>query len=69
MQTVALERTGVEFKVCQFPVVGILRIDGNAADWAIVPQDYTIGINQLKDKVNNTAPDKKDLDVKVTLGR
>jgi hypothetical protein len=68
MQALALERTGVEFKIFQFPADRIPRIDGNADDWAIVPDDHVIGMDQLKDTVNNTARDKNDLDVKVKVG-
>jgi hypothetical protein len=68
IQAVALERTGVEFKIFQFPATEIPRIDGNADDWAIVPDDYAIGMEQLKDTVNNTPLDRKDLDVKVKVG-
>ena len=64
----ALERPGVEFKIFQFPADRIPRIDGKADDWAIVPESYSIGSDQLKDTVNNTVPDKKDLDVKVKVG-
>ena len=68
MPVLALERPGVEFKVFQFPADKIPRIDGNADDWAIVPESYAIGSDQLKDTVNNTKRDPKDLDVKVKVG-
>ena len=64
----ALERPGVEFKIFQFPPNQIPRIDGTAEDWAIVPESYAIGSDQLKDTVNQTARDPKDLDVKVKVG-
>lgn len=64
----ALERPGVEFKIFQFPADRIPRIDGKSDDWAIVPESYAIGSDQLKDTVNNTVPDKRDLDVKVKVG-
>jgi hypothetical protein len=64
----ALERPGVEFKVFQFPADRIPRIDGKVDDWAMVPASYSIGIDQLKDTVNNTPMDKKDLDVNVKVG-
>lgn len=64
----ALERPGVEFKIFQFPADKIPRIDGKPDDWAIVPESYAIGSDQLKDTVNNTLPDKRDLDVKVKVG-
>jgi len=64
----ALERPGIEFKVFQFPANQIPRIDGKVDDWAGVPPSYSIGIDQLKDTVNNTPMDKKDLDVTVKVG-
>src|SRR5688572_12480277 len=68
LQSLALERPGVEFKIFQFPAGQIPRIDGNADDWAIVPESFAVGQDQLKDTVNNTPADKKDLDVKVKVG-
>jgi len=68
LPALALERPGVEFKVFQFPANQIPRIDGKTDDWAIVPQSYAIGSNQLKDTVNNTPRDPRDLDVKVKVG-
>ncbi|MDX1984744.1 MAG: PKD domain-containing protein [Bryobacteraceae bacterium] len=64
----ALERPGVEFKIFQFPASQIPRIDGDTADWSMVPESYAIGIDQLKDTVNNTPLDRSDLDVKVKAG-
>ncbi len=64
----ALERPGVEFKIFQFPANRIPTIDGSAADWSIVPESYAIGTNELRDTVNNTKRDPKDLDVKVKVG-
>ncbi len=64
----ALERPDVEFKVFQFPADMIPRIDGDASDWDMVPDSYVIGQDQLRDTVNKTAYDPKDLDVNVTVG-
>jgi len=64
----ALERPDVEFKIFQFPPNMIPRIDGDAGDWEIVPEDYFIGMDQLKDTGNNTKIDKNDLDVTVRAG-
>jgi hypothetical protein len=44
-----LERQDVTFKVFQFPPNMIPRIDGNADDWAMVPDSYAIGMDQLED--------------------
>ncbi|MGI0134275.1 MAG: PKD domain-containing protein, partial [Candidatus Micrarchaeaceae archaeon] len=67
-----LARPGVTFKVFQFPPNMIPRIDGKTDDWAIVPDSYAIGMDQL---VNTEAPggqgvnrNPKDLDVKVKVG-
>ena len=66
---VALDRPGTTFKIFQFPPNMIPRIDGNADDWAMVPEDYAIGIDQLVDDSGKfKAPDKTNLDVKVKVG-
>ena len=54
----ALERTNVVFKIFQFPANMLPRIDGNADDWKIVPDDYSIGMDQL---VDDTHPDRKPI--------
>ena len=64
----ALERPGIEFPIFQFPPNQIPRIDGKIDDWALVPASYSIPTTQLKDTVNNTPLDPKDLDVKVKVG-
>ena len=43
----AVEKPDITFKVFQFPADKIPRIDGNADDWAMVPEDYVIGMDQL----------------------
>jgi len=64
-----LDRPGVVFKIFQFPADRIPRIDGNADDWKIVPDDYAIGMDQLVDDTHpGRKPDPKDLDVKVKVG-
>jgi hypothetical protein len=69
---IALERPDVTFKVFQFPPDMIPRIDGNADDWAMVPDSYAIGMDQLEDTEapggHGTNRDPKDLDVKVKVG-
>src|SRR5258708_2302497 len=66
----ALARPGVEFKIFQFPADKIPRIDGDPSDWAMVPDSYAIGMDQLKETVKGRGfnYDKKDLDVKVKVG-
>lgn len=57
------------YKIFQFPPDKIPRIDGDASDWAIVPESYAIGIDQLVDDSKiNAQPDPKQLDVKVRVG-
>jgi hypothetical protein len=66
---VALDRPETTFKIFQFPPNMIPRIDGNADDWAMVPEDYAIGIDQLVDDTGKfKAPDKTNLDVHVKVG-
>jgi hypothetical protein len=67
-QVLGLARPDMEFKIFQFPKDKIPQIDGNADDWAIVPDSYNIGVDQLKDTVHNTPIDKNDLDVNVKVG-
>src|SRR5215510_11732685 len=66
----AVERPGIEYKIFQFPADKIPRIDGDPSDWSMVPETYSIGIDQLSDtlKGHGTKYDKKDLDVKVKVG-
>src|SRR5713226_9474470 len=66
----ALERPDVEYKIFQFPADKIPRIDGEPSDWSIVPENYSIGIDQLKETTKGRGfnYDKKDLDVKVKVG-
>ena len=66
----ALDRPGVEFKIFQFPADRIPRIDGDPADWAIVPEAYAVGLDQLRETPEGRAPnlDRKSLDVKVRVG-
>jgi PKD domain len=66
---VALEKPDVTYPVFQFPPDHIPRIDGNADDWAMVPESYVIGTDQLTDDSGQHAhPDPKTLDVRVRVG-
>jgi hypothetical protein len=65
-----LERPDVEFKIFQFPADKIPRIDGHTDDWSVVPDSYTISMDQLRETVIGIG-DKRDpvnLDVKVKVG-
>jgi hypothetical protein len=65
----ALDRPGTTFKIFQFPPNMIPRIDGDASDWSIVPDDYAIGMDQLVDDMKHfDKPDPKELDAKVKFG-
>ena len=64
----ALERPDKEFKIFQFPPNMIPRIDGKTDDWNIVPDGYSVGIDELRDTVGNNPIDRKDLDVTVKVG-
>lgn len=61
---------GVTYKIFQFPDKSLPTIDGKAADWKIVPRDYTIDGSHLKDTVmgKGTKMDPEDLAVEVTVG-
>lgn len=65
-----LQRPDVEYKIFQFPADQIPRIDGVADDWSIVPDEYAIGMDQLKETVAGMGQqhDPKNLDVKVKVG-
>ena len=66
---VGLERTNVIFKVFQFPADMIPRIDGKTDDWDIVPEEYSVGTDQLVDDTGkHPAPDPKTLAVRVKVG-
>jgi hypothetical protein len=65
----ALEKPDHTYPVFQFPADQIPRIDGDASDWAIVPESYVIGTDQLRDDTKkHAAPDPKTLDVRVRVG-
>ncbi len=65
----ALEKPNVTYQVYQFPTDKIPRIDGDASDWAMVPESYVIGTDQLwDDSKKHPAPDPKTLDVRVKVG-
>ena len=59
-----------EFKIFQFPQNQIPRIDGDFSDWKMVPDSYTIGIEELKNTKfgEGEAQNPKDFDLKVKVG-
>lgn len=57
------------FKVFQFPRTAIPRIDGEFSDWDLVPDSYTVPIEEMwDDSGKHLAIDKKTLDIKVKVG-
>jgi hypothetical protein len=65
----ALEKPNITYQVFQFPADKTPRIDGDATDWAMVPESYVIDRSQL----HNTAPNppatgEKTLAVRVKVG-
>lgn len=69
-QGTGIQRPEIEFPIFQFPANKIPRIDGESDDWSIVPENYSIGMDQLKDTVggNGDNRDPSNLDVKVKVG-
>lgn len=67
---VSFSRPEKEFKIFQFPIDQIPRIDGNFSDWDMVPQSYSIGLDELMDTENGhgTNLDPKDFDISVKAG-
>jgi hypothetical protein len=64
-----LEKPAVTYKIFQFPADKIPRIDGNIDDWAMVPETYVVGTDQLRDDTGKHAgPDPRTLDVRVRVG-
>jgi hypothetical protein len=65
----ALEKPNTTYQVFQFPADQIPRIDGDTADWAMVPANYVVGKDQL---VNDTkippATGDQSLAVRVKVG-
>ena len=60
---VAHQPEGELFFVVQFPDGGTPDIDGNDADWAGVPAEYTIGIDKLYDPSQFQSADRGGADV------
>jgi len=57
------------YKVFQFPANKIPTINGDAADWQLVPESYAIKTNQLRDDTKHyDSINKKTLDVSVKVG-
>lgn len=64
-----LAQSDTIFKIFQFPADKIPCIDGNTADWDIVPDEYAIGNDHLiDDNRRHDFADPKNLEVKVRVG-
>ena len=64
----AVEKPDTTYPIFQFPANMIPRIDGNTADWDMVPESYVIGTDQLRDdsrKHEGIDPGTLDVRVKV----
>lgn len=65
----ALEKPGLTYQIFQFPADKIPRIDGDAADWVMVPEAYVIGKDQLtNDSKTPPAAGDRSLGVRVKVG-
>jgi PKD domain len=63
------EKPDTTLQIFQFPADQIPRIDGNDDDWAIVPESYVVGIDQMTDdSKKHTRPDPKQIDARVRVG-
>lgn len=60
----------MEYRIFQFPKHMMPHIDGDFSDWEMVPDEYTIGLDQLMDTKygRGTDLDPKDYDIQVKVG-
>lgn len=65
----AFARPNKEFKIFQFPQNQIPRIDGDFSDWGVVPDSYSIGLDELKNTRfgEGKAQNPVDFDLKVKV--
>ncbi len=65
----ALEKPDTTYQVFQFPADRIPRIDGDTSDWAMGPESYVVGKDQLTNDVKTPpAAGDKSLAVRVKVG-
>jgi PKD domain len=65
----ALEKPETTYRVFQFPADQIPRIDGDASDWAMVPESYVVGKDQLTNDTPTPPPaGDRSLAVRVKVG-
>jgi PKD domain len=56
------------FKIFQFPANKIPMIDGNSEDWKLVPEAYTVGMNELwEDSGKHSKVNPKNIEVSVKV--
>ena len=57
------------YHIYQFPKNMVPRIDGDTSDWAMVPESYIIGTDQLRDDEQiHSGIDRSSIDVRVKVG-
>jgi len=62
-------QTDTIFPIFCFPAANIPQIDGDPKDWDIVPDSYSIGIEEMtEDEGRYKSPDKNTLDIRVKTG-
>lgn len=65
----ALSAQQKEYKVWQFQPDHLPTIDGNNADWEMVPASYAVTIDEMKeDEGKYSSPQKSTLDISVKVG-
>lgn len=65
----ALEKPDHTYPVFQFPADKIPRVDGDDSDWAMVPESYVVGQDQLRnDGKGKPAAGDRTLQVRVKVG-
>lgn len=64
----AFDRPEVTFQVFQFPADKIPRVDGDTADWEMVPDSYAIRTDQFVNEHRDAPTKPGTLDVKVRIG-
>ncbi|HEX8302672.1 PKD domain-containing protein [Sphingomonas sp.] len=69
LAAVAQDTSGRTYKIFQFPADAMPRIDGETGDWAVVPQSYVVGTNDMTENDGKyPAPNPKTLDFTVKVG-
>ena len=64
----ASDKPAMTYKVFQFPQDAIPRIDGDSADWAMVPDSYVVGQDQMTDQDGGHKNPDKTLNIRVKVG-